>query len=179
MTSASGDDSRGDSRCDDDELLGMGSPLGDGWYSKRLTSRGEASMSLSTFVDAFYAGLDQKSSGVGGEAACAPLAMMISRWLLLRGRLPTAPGELDEIVKAGSRQWQKMCSNRANRSRFPDCHFDLETTLAEQRQKARVTVDASRSYVGFFCPAQITCERLDGLLQGTKPLQVTNVQLSR
>ena len=153
------------------ELLGTGDLMDDGWYSKRVTSRGEASVSVSTAVDAFYAGLDQRSSGVGGEAACAPLAVMISRWLLRQGRLPTGPGEFDGIVKAGSQQWQKMCSKPANRSRFSDLHFDLETTLAAQRQKARVAVDAGSSYVGFFRPSQTPCEALDDMLQGTKPLQ--------
>lgn len=146
--------------------------LGDGWFSKKITSRGQDREAYSSFVDAFFASMDQKSSSAGGEAACSTLAVALSCWILRRdGALPTGRGEFDRILRAGCRHWQNLCRSPSNQRKFPDLHFDLDTVLASQQQKIKIAVDHSASYVGFFRAAGVSSEALEDLLDATMPLE--------
>eukprot|EP00951_Prasinocladus_malaysianus_P029896 scaffold278467_cov45-Prasinocladus_malaysianus.AAC.1 len=112
--------------------MSMGHSVGRGWFAKQIASRGDASLSVSSWLNVFYASMDQRSSGVGGEAACSSLAVAVSAWILSRQTLPVLPGELEDILHEGSRKWRALCSMPQIKQSFPDFHFDLETVLGSQ-----------------------------------------------
>eukprot|EP00873_Tetraselmis_striata_P004773 jgi/Tetstr1/425037/TSEL_015502.t1 len=169
-----GDIDGADDADDGDECFQLGRAISGGWISARLTSRGEASETVSAHLDLFYGSMDQTSPTADGPAACSCSTLSLSRWILAAGHVPTQPGEMDAALLEGCRQWRALSAVPTHRAAFPDAHFDLDTVLAAQERgpsgASRVRLLPDRSFVGFFRPSGLKCEVLADLLDSAMPL---------
>ncbi|QDZ19104.1 hypothetical protein A3770_02p16220 [Chloropicon primus] len=125
-------------------------------------------------VDICFANIDQCSEGVDGHAACSTLAVAIASWMKNgRSPVPDKEGELDHLIREGSKVWRQIFESGQNdvNERFPDMHLDLETaasTWVEEKGEP-IVFDTSKSFVGFLTPneaytSQSLRESMEGFL---------------
>ena len=115
-------------------------------------------------VEICFANIDQCSEGVDGHAACSTLAVAIASWMKNSPSLvPDKEGELDQLIREGSRVWREIFEDESNEisKRFPDMHLDLETAAQAWAQKRSQTtcIDASKSFIGFLMPMDMSLSK--------------------
>ena len=115
-------------------------------------------------VEICFANIDQCSEGVDGHAACSTLAVAIASWMKNSPSLvPDKEGELDQLIREGSRVWREIFEDESNEisKRFPDMHLDLETAAQAWAQKRSQTtcIDASKSFIGFLMPKDMSLSK--------------------
>ena len=121
------------------------------WEQKEYISRDKLTK-LSTKV--FFASFDQRSESAAGESACTALVAVIADWLYKNPTLMPSKAEFDMLIRDGSAEWRKLCTEETFKDRFPDKHFDLETVIeAKVRQ---LCVVPEKSFVGFFIPEGVS-----------------------
>ncbi|XP_030534224.2 uncharacterized protein LOC115743535 [Rhodamnia argentea] len=134
--------------CQEDDCL---------WEEKELVSR-DGQTKLRTNV--FFASFDQRSEKACGESACSAVAAVIVNFLHSnKYNLPTR-AQFNSLIKDGSLEWQRLCTDETYLMRFPNKHFDLETVL-EARMKP-FTISPDKSFIGFFSPEKF--EALTGAM---------------
>ncbi|PSR93037.1 Biotin synthase [Actinidia chinensis var. chinensis] len=115
------------------------------WERRKLVSR-DGSLVLVTEI--FLASIDQRSEKASGEGACTVLAAVIADWLHQNPGILPLRCQFDKLIREGSLEWRNLCQEEANREKFTDQHFDLDTVLQAQVRPLKVV--QKKSYVGFF-----------------------------
>ncbi|KAK9699244.1 hypothetical protein RND81_08G162400 [Saponaria officinalis] len=128
------------------------------WDQKEIVSR-DGHMKL--YADVFFASIDQRSERAAGESACTALVAVIADWFHNNPGTMPIKSQLDSLIRDGSLEWRKLCSNQTYREKFPDKHFDLETVL--QAKIRTLSVNNSKSFVGFFHPEETEEGKFDFL----------------
>ncbi|KAF8034980.1 hypothetical protein BT93_C1110 [Corymbia citriodora subsp. variegata] len=117
------------------------------WEEKELISR-DGRTKLRTNVS--FASFDQRSAKACGESACSAVAAMIVDFLYSNQyNLPTR-AQFNSLIKDGSVEWQRLCTDETYLTRFPNKHFDLETVLEAGMRP--FTISPDKSFIGFFSP---------------------------
>ncbi|XP_056174882.1 uncharacterized protein LOC115686205 isoform X2 [Syzygium oleosum] len=117
------------------------------WEEKELVSR-DGQTKLRTNV--FFASFDQRSEKACGESACSAVAAVIVNFLHSNQyNLPTR-AQFNSLIKDGSLEWQRLCTDETYLMRFPNKHFDLETVLEAGMRP--FTISSDKSFIGFFSP---------------------------
>ncbi|KAM0862569.1 hypothetical protein ACQ4PT_045172 [Festuca glaucescens] len=130
--------------------------------------------SIGYFPPEFYSGKitfksDMYSLGIiiteilTGEKGYCSVDDVLEIW---RNRLEKSQEDRVE-TSTGSLEWRKLCMNETYRKRFPDKHFDLETTFHAMVRPHMVA--PNKSLVGFFRPESHEDEDISGFkfLDGT------------
>ncbi|KAI6681402.1 hypothetical protein NL676_035283 [Syzygium grande] len=117
------------------------------WEEKELVSRdGQTKLR----ANVFFASFDQRSEKAGGESACSAVAAVIVNFLHSNQyNLPTR-AQFNSLIKDGSLEWQRLCTDQTYIMRFPNKHFDLETVLEAGMRP--FTISSDKSFIGFFSP---------------------------
>ncbi|KAI3442159.1 uncharacterized protein J3R85_001477 [Psidium guajava] len=115
------------------------------WEEKELVSR-DGQTKLRTNV--FFASFDQRSEKACGESACSTVAAVIVNFLQSNQyNLPTR-AQFNSLIKDGSLEWQRLCTDETYHMSFPNKHFDLETILEAKMRP--FTINPDKSFIGFF-----------------------------
>ena len=104
--------------------------------------------SLELVTEIFLASIDQRSEKASGGGACTVLAAVIADWLHQNPGILPFRCQLDKLIRDGSLEWRNLCKEEANREKFSDQHFDLDTVLQAQVRPLKVV--QKKSYIGFF-----------------------------
>ncbi|XP_010048189.2 uncharacterized protein LOC104437027 isoform X2 [Eucalyptus grandis] len=127
------------------------------WEEKELVSR-DGQTKLRTNVS--FASFDQRSEKACGESACSAVAAMIVDFLYSNQyNLPTR-AQFNSLIKEGSEEWQRLCTNEAYLKRFPNKHFDLDTVFEAGMRPFTICHD--KSFIGSFSPEKF--EALKGFM---------------